>query len=354
MRRSVIAACTLSALMAGAQGTSAHPLSVSYSEFRTTEHGLDAVVRLPLDDMDLLLRLDEDLDETVTVGEIEAAREAIAGYLLRHIRVSSDGRPMEASVGRLGRWADSASFPYLEAEMRFGSGDVPRLVEITVTVLTDLYGSHRNLASFNFGEQSIEYVFQHGTPWSGRTSEITAWETFWSFLALGIEHIFTGYDHILFLFGLLLVSGGFKSLVAIVTSFTLAHSLTLALATLGVLTPVPWTIEAAIALSIAYVGAENFFDKDPRHRWRITFVFGLIHGFGFAGILRQMHLPQRGLVVSLFSFNFGVELGQVAIVALMYPVLLWMERSLHRTLIIRMISGAIVAVGLYWFFQRVR
>jgi hydrogenase/urease accessory protein HupE len=162
-----------------------------------------------------------------------------------------------------------------------------------------------------------------------------------------------GYDHLLFLFGLLLVGRDFRSLVAIVTSFTAAHSLTLSLATLGLIAPAGWTIEAAIALSIAYVGVENLLATNLRHRWKLTFIFGLVHGFGFANILREMHLPRSGLLVSLFSFNLGVEVGQVAIVAAMWPALAALARSPRRQLVTRTASIVIVALGLYWFIERV-
>jgi hydrogenase/urease accessory protein HupE len=179
------------------------------------------------------------------------------------------------------------------------------------------------------------------------------WSTAFSFVRLGVEHIFTGYDHILFLFGLLLIGTTLRSLVAIVTSFTVAHSITLALATLGVVTPVPWTIEAAIALSIAYIGVENIFSRDPKHRWKITFLFGLVHGFGFAAVLRDLNLARSSVASSLFGFNAGVEIGQVAIVCLMYPVLRWLTRSPYRVPVVRFASSAIALVGLIWFYQRI-
>jgi hypothetical protein len=141
--------------------------------------------------------------------------------------------------------------------------------------------------------------------------------------------------------------------VAIVTSFTVAHSVTLALATLGVVDPVGWMVEAAIALSIAYVGVENLVAREVRRRWLVTFAFGLVHGFGFAGILREMELERAGLVASLVSFNVGVELGQVAIVALLWPVLQRVQRTPHRDRVVRFASAIIVAFGAFWFVERV-
>src|SRR5204862_5750485 len=153
--------------------------------------------------------------------------------------------------------------------------------------------------------------------------------------------------------GLLLVGTGLRNLVCGLRPVTIAHSLTLALATLGVVQPAPWTIEAAIALSIAYIGLENLFVRSPRYRWKITFLFGLVHGFGFAAILRDMHLPRAGLAASLFGFNAGVELGQLTIVSVMYPVIAALSRTPHRVLVTRVASSIIAAVGLVWFYQRI-
>lgn len=174
-----------------------------------------------------------------------------------------------------------------------------------------------------------------------------------SFLALGVEHIFTGYDHLMFLVGLLLLGGRLWSLFKIVTAFTIAHSVTLVLAALGVVTLPARLVEPAIALSIAYVGAENFFLKSADRRWIIAFVFGLVHGFGFAGVLRELGLPERGLILSLLSFNVGVEAGQIAVVAVVLPLIVLLRRQPWQRHAVRALSLAIVAFGLYWFFQRI-
>ena len=176
---------------------------------------------------------------------------------------------------------------------------------------------------------------------------------FGSFIALGVEHIFTGYDHLMFLVGLLLLGGRFWSLLKIVSAFTIAHSVTLVLAALGIVELPPRMIEPAIALSIAYVGAENFILKSTDRRWIIAFVFGLVHGFGFAGILQEMGLPERGLVISLLSFNVGVEIGQIAVVALVLPLILTLQRwPLHRR-VVHVLSAIIIGFGLYWFVERI-
>lgn len=180
---------------------------------------------------------------------------------------------------------------------------------------------------------------------------------FWSFVWLGVEHIWIGYDHLLFLFALLIVCRSFRSIVGIVSCFTLAHSITLALATFDLVNLPPRVVEAAIAASIVYVGVENLLRRgeEPRGRWLLTFGFGLVHGFGFASVLRDLGIAsgRQGIALPLFTFNLGVELGQVAIAAVVLP-LIWRLR--RREGFVRrgvpVISAAIALAGLYWLLQR--
>ncbi len=177
------------------------------------------------------------------------------------------------------------------------------------------------------------------------------------FLRLGVEHIWTGFDHLLFLFALLVVCTSFRSIVAIITCFTLAHSLTLALATLDVVNVPGRLVEPLIAASIVLVGVENLVRRgtEPPGRLVLTFVFGLVHGFGFAGILRDLGLgtAQGGILLPLFSFNLGVELGQIAIAALVLPVV-WRLRK-NETFLARgvpALSAVVTLLGLYWLLAR--
>jgi len=180
--------------------------------------------------------------------------------------------------------------------------------------------------------------------------------SFWSFLKLGLEHILTGYDHLLFLFGLLLVCRRFSTAVRIITCFTLAHSLTLALAAFDVISLPGRVVEPLIAASIIFVGVENIVRRDePGWRWALTFVLGLVHGFGFAGALKQAGLGSGGgaLLMPLFSFNLGVELGQVTFAAILLP-LLWKLRgtAFFEQYGKTVLSAAVALAGLYWFVTR--
>ena len=156
---------------------------------------------------------------------------------------------------------------------------------------------------------------------------------FADYLTLGVEHIFTGYDHLAFLFGLLLAAAakgkreGLRATLGIVTAFTVAHSITLITAALGLIRLPSRVVESCIALSIVYVAIENLRASEPRRRWLVAFAFGLVHGFGFASVLGDLGLPSRGLVLSLVAFNVGVEVGQLAVVCLAFPVLLLLARA---------------------------
>ena len=198
---------------------------------------------------------------------------------------------------------------------------------------------------------------QPGQPPAARVGS----RVFADFLTMGVQHIWTGYDHLLFLFGLLIVTRNFKSSIQIITCFTIAHSITLALATLNFVPISPRfstrVVEPCIAASIVYVGLENLWrGGDPKGRWLLTFAFGLIHGFGFASVLREhaVNAAGSGIVVPLVAFNLGVELGQVAIAAAVLPVI-WKLRTwpvfLRRW--VPACSVAVALLGTIWFVQRV-
>lgn len=181
--------------------------------------------------------------------------------------------------------------------------------------------------------------------------------TFVAFFKLGVTHILAGYDHLLFLFGLLVVCRTFRSAITIISCFTVAHAITLGLAASDVVNLPNRVTETVIAASIIYVGVENLIRRgeEPRGRWVLTFFFGLLHGFGFASVLRSLGVGQSagGIAMPLFSFNLGVELGQIAIAALVLPII-WQLRKNDRFLRrgVPVLSGIVVAAGLYWLVER--
>lgn len=227
--------------------------------------------------------------------------------------------------------------PYGELELRYDlifDSDPAHRAFVTV------HDAHRrrSLVLLDSGHRTLRLERRHGT-----TSLLATFST------LGLRHILTGYDHILFVVALLLATplAGRRperrrplwTLIETVTGFTVGHSVTLALAALGWVEPASRIVEPAIALSVAYVAAENLVVDDARHRWWIALAFGLVHGFGFAGILRTAGLPQSGGAIALAAFNGGVELGQLVVVALLYPVLTQLTRPLT-------LGGAAIAAAL--------
>ncbi|MEY2577914.1 MAG: hypothetical protein QOI49_738 [Verrucomicrobiota bacterium] len=182
-------------------------------------------------------------------------------------------------------------------------------------------------------------------------------EGFFEFLLLGIRHILTGYDHLLFLFGLLVMCRTGRTAALLITCFTAAHSLTLALSTFGLVNLPGRFVEAAIAASILYIGVENIFrgDKPIRGRALLTFAFGLIHGLGFASVLREMGVANSGsaAVVPLVAFNSGVELGQLSVAAIILPAAWFLRRNdSFRRIGVPALSLAVAVAGGYWLLDR--
>lgn len=239
---------------------------------------------------------------------------------------------------------------------RFDASYLARLPSDHRATLTVRDEANKTLRSelVNAAKSSVDVELPGAASASSRPSRPTV--SFLAFLKLGIEHILTGYDHLLFLCGLLVVCRRFSTTMTIITCFTLAHSLTLALAALNVVTLPSRVVEPLIAASIVFVGVENLVRRgEPKGRWLLTFAFGLIHGFGFASVLRQAGVGAGGksLLLPLFAFNLGVELGQLAVVIVLLPVL-WKLRT--RPTFVRYgvpaISAVVVLLGGYWLLQR--
>jgi hypothetical protein len=199
-------------------------------------------------------------------------------------------------------------------------------------------------------------TFRTSTPPSGHYArgKNTSERGFAFFVRQGLSHIFAGIDHLLFVFTLLVAARGLRELAFIITSFTFAHSITLGLGALGLVNVSPRWVEPAIALSIAYVAAENVLRREPRHRALLTFAFGLVHGLGFGGALRELGVQGAEWISALAGFNVGVELGQLAVVLAVFPLVLWARSRKHIYTWVRASAGAtVVLMSLVWFAQRV-
>jgi len=308
--------------------------------------------------------LDTDGDQRVTRAELLAATPAIDAFLRHGVFIELNER--EAVFGTLTppAWADDAgeAIPAADYSQRLATLTyrnpvlhAPDAVALTFDFFGTLGERHTVLGSFGwkglenpviFTRFEPDYLFDTGY-------RVPALDQFGQYLWLGVTHIFLGFDHIAFLIALLFVQR-FRDLVKVITAFSVAHTLTLGLAALGVVALPSRFVESGIAASIVYVAAENLWrGGDAPHRWRITFVFGLVHGFGFASVLRALGLPADGLVRSLLAFNLGVELGQLAIAALCWPVLLWVGKQPWAARVRVILSTVLLTFGAAWLIDRV-
>ncbi len=348
---------TLSALVAliVLQATSAHAHAVGLSrgEYRVDGSRLRAELAFARPDIESAVpALDVDRDGSLSVEEVAAGGPVLGATIIRKLDVRGQAGPCKGSLEHAALIEQDG----LAIRASFECG-VAGPLSVRAGLLDSLPLGHRHLAAIIEPDGRVERVvlyeaqpeFQAGGVGTTASTGITV-----ALFRLGIEHILTGYDHLVFLLGLILVGGRIRSLLVVVTAFTLAHSVTLALAALGVWAPSPSMIEPAIALSIAYVGVENWFVRDAERRWLITFPFGLVHGFGFAGALHEVAVPQGQIPLALVSFNVGVEAGQVAVLLVVLPAVLWLRRQTWFALGgVRAASAAIAAAGVAWFVSRV-
>ncbi len=311
------------------------------------------------------LGLDVNQNGRIDDAEISAGAPAALLYLSEHVSLSADYTALSLQPVDAARRQDEEGRDMIAFRLSTPLDKLPAELAVQIDFSDRLGGEHLNLVKVisNTGgtdqagptgervQQAVLAPDEPGTrfPVGGKMPFFAQIGTF---VWLGVEHIFLGYDHIMFLLALILLGGRMKNLVKIVTAFTVAHSLTLILAALGVVALPPRLIEAGIALSIAYVAAENFWLREANHRWMLTFFFGLVHGFGFANVLRDLGLPSRGLIASLLSFNVGVELGQICIVAILFPVILWLSKRTFQRKVVLVFSGIIFLFGAGWFIER--
>jgi hydrogenase/urease accessory protein HupE len=326
--RLTLFALALAAVVIGREGAaSAHAVGVSSGEYRLVGNVLYGDLGMASRELARWLpAVDTDHDGAVDAAEMLAGRGAVDQALLAGLAVDSAGQPCPGAVDRA--WVTEADGGAV-FQVHFSCATAPRALTLSMPMLAGLTPNHRHMARvFRDGQAQARVLDRADARWTldgGGGSQ--TWSTAWSMIKLGVEHILTGADHLVFLLGLILVGGRARSLIGVVTAFTVAHSITLALAALGIFVPSPRLVEPAIALSIAYVGVENLFVEDASRRWRITFPFGLIHGFGFAGALREIALPRAQVPVALVSFNLGVEIGQLAVLSIAFPVTLAARRA---------------------------
>ena len=344
------------------QHAKAHDPGLSSLTIRQRTNGLEATLTLAVKDAAQVAEIDKDHDGIVTQSEFAQTRSQFETAVAKQLFIAPDGKVAEPES------VHSKLDENNNVEVRL---DFPAIgflsLEIQSRVIASLPLGHRQYLQIQNSrgeiilEQLLSAAVDHATvEMRDAHSTLGAFEavrSFANFVSLGVKHILTGYDHLLFLFGLLLVARGFFSSLGIITSFTIAHSITLAVATLQLVQIPSRIVEPLIAASIVFVGAENLLRGEiPKARRMVPFGFGLIHGFGFASALREADIGSGtgGIVLPLFSFNFGVELGQIMVAAVALPVI-WKlrENPMFITRWAPACSTAVVLLGTFWFVERV-
>ena len=318
--------------------------------------GLEKVVRLPAGELEL------------TVDQLQEAKSDIDAYLLECLKVEINGSPVEAEAGALEPlYASTVAtgqkyISYARQHFRFRSPTEAKRVQLSSALFFTVIRNHQAAVIVSWG--GAQKVFTKYGPFELDLTPArlnpTILGTATEFILWGMHHIFVGYDHIAFLMALLLAAQRLRDMVRVVTSFTVAHSITLLLAALDVIRLPGAVTESLIAASIVYVAAENYFITQGSHRWILTFAFGLVHGLGFSSVLRERLQDLQSIAVPVVSFNLGVELGQISILLVVLPVLTLIRRApdekgreRRQWWLVRVGSLPILLLGSFWLVDRV-
>ena len=348
----------------------AHKPSDSYLFLNVKQNEVLGQWDIALRDLDFAIGLDANGDGNITWGELRAKQGEIAAYALAHFKLAADGVdcPLSATDQLVDNHSDGAY-----AVLKFGAAckKSPETLVAGYTLFSDLDPQHKGLLRLEYRGATTTAIFSpEKSRQQFKLAGVSAWRQFLDYGREGVWHIWIGYDHILFLLSLLLPAvlyreaqrwravSAFKpalwDVLKIVTAFTLAHSITLSLATLGVVTLPTRLVESAIAASVVLAALNNIFPLFTGKRWMVAFAFGLIHGFGFASVLADLGLPQGALLLALVGFNVGVEVGQMAIVAAFLPLAYMLRESwFYRRLIFIFGSLLIAGVAFTWLAERV-
>lgn len=341
----------------------AHDVGLSSATVQLHTNRLEILATFAVRETEEVVSLDLNQDGAVSADEFALGRENLALALATNCSVRFDN--VVAKLGEIRCQLDTSN----NVDLHF-SCELPKFkqLELDFDVILLLAPGHRMFFTLltPAGDTIAERLLSQNSPSvsiqldaeapAAKAAAGKAPPRFVEFLKLGVEHILTGYDHLLFLFALLVVTRNSMAALKVITCFTLAHSITLGMATFDLLQISSRIVEPLIAVSIVYVGAENVWKRgDPHGRWMLTFAFGLIHGFGFASVLRGLGVGSRGgVAMPLFSFNLGVEMGQIAVAAMVLPII-WQLRKSEKFLRygVPVCSVAVGLLGAFWFAQRV-
>ena len=347
----------------------AHKPSDSYLSLTVNDSQATGQWDIALRDLDYAIGLDADDDGTITWGEVRTRHDALASYALSHLTLHADNRPCPTAITDqlIDHHTDGT---YAVLRLTAACPAPIRDLSIDYRLLFDLDAQHKGLLKLMGGNETLTAIFSMESQAQQLTiGETSTWRQVRQYVREGIWHIWLGYDHVLFLLALLLPSvlrrvagrwepatdflSAFWEVLAIVTAFTIAHSVTLGLATLGLIALPSRLVESAIAASVVFAGISNLYPALFQRRQLVAFLFGLVHGFGFASVLSDLGLPKGSLALSLVSFNLGVEVGQLAIVAMFLPLAYGLRKSwTYQRLVLVSGSLGIAVLACAWLIER--
>ena len=364
--------CLCLVLLLIACTASAHKPSDSYLALSVNsgEAQVNGQWDLALRDLDLAVGLDADRDGTITWGEVRSREKDLFAYALQRLALSSAGASCRAERGEL-LVDDHSDGTYAVLRFTAQCPTVPARLGIDYRMLFDLDPGHRGLLRLDVDGASRSAVLSPEQPAQQfDLAQESGWNTFAQFVGDGMHHIWIGYDHMLFLVSLLLPAVLFRrekawipvaslrsallGVLAVVTAFTVSHSITLTLAALGVIALPSRFVESGIALSVLLAALNNIWPIVTRRGWVLAFCFGLVHGFGFASVLNDLGLPRGALALALAGFNVGVEIGQLTVVLAVVPLIYLLRQArFYRPGVLVGGSSAIALIAGVWFAGRV-
>lgn len=346
----------------------AHKASDSYLVLEIQGEHVSGQWDIALRDIDFAIGLDANGDGQITWGEVRSKHAEIDAWGTNALTLARGGTCQIAVTEHLIDEHTDGAYAVMRLQGKCPSGNAA--FSVNYRLLFGIDALHRGLLRLNLDGQTVSAIFSPDSPEQKFASnELSGLRQFGAFLVQGVWHIWIGFDHILFLLALLLpvvlvrlrgrwipvssFKAASREVLWVVTAFTAAHSITLTLAALQVVElPSRW-VESVIALSVVLAAANNLYPVVGEKRWVVAFLFGLIHGFGFAGVLTELGLPSKALVISLVGFNVGVELGQLAIVAVFLPIAFGLRKTrFYQQGVFAGGSALTMALALVWLIER--
>lgn len=337
----------------------AHSASMGYSSLTVKGDQID--YELFLDEKDLLVQFDTNKNNHMENEELASQKEEIESLIQKDLRIDVDSKPLTMELLSMNA-AEKGSTKGVLLQLKFTADDAIEQINIHYNLVFEDAPVHSSVLTVRSGGFFLQDILDSNKkdiqitfPLAETTDAPSGiGSVLWKYFVLGIEHILTGYDHLIFLLSLVLIASRFKDALKIVTAFTIAHSITLFLAASGRIQVISSWVEALIALTICYVAVENLFVQKAKWRWILTALFGLIHGMGFAGALAETGLPKENLIGTLLTFHLGVEAGQLMILCLLLPLLIWLRKfPWYRKMMIST-SCLIFVLAFYWLIQRLQ